>query len=174
MQNHVLADRSGNEVLVGSADIQIVDGTMQARNTSTGVKVTNQAMQVDGLKAARRLESTDTTNTKQQLTIPKAKADEVALLFRSGVSTFTVPVPSTSGESEVWTVQVDSLIAGELAGSAGGNKFKWGLDCDKRGGTCDVEVLEGALDGAAGPSRRLAPDSRHLSTWHIGCKTYGC
>ena len=174
VQNHVLADRSGNEVLVGSADIQIVDGTMQARNTSTGVKVTNQAMQVDGLKAARRLESTDTTNTKQQLTIPKTKADEVALLFRSGVSTFTVPVPSTSGESEVWTVQVDSLIAGELAGSAGGNKFKWGLDCDKRGGTCDVEVLEGALDGAAGPSRRLAPDSRHLSTWHIGCKKYGC
>ena len=56
----------GNEVFVGSADIQIVDGTMQVRNTSTGVKVTNQAMQVDGLKAARRLESTDTTNTKQQ------------------------------------------------------------------------------------------------------------
>ncbi len=48
VQSRVLADRSGNQVLVGSADIQKVNGTMQGRNTSTGVKVTNQAMQVDG------------------------------------------------------------------------------------------------------------------------------
>ncbi len=66
VQSHVLADRSGNQVLVGAAGIQIVNGTTQVRNTSTAVKVTKQAMQVDGLKAARRLESTDTTNTKQQ------------------------------------------------------------------------------------------------------------
>ena len=175
MQGHALADRTGNRVLIGSADIQIVDGTMQVRNTSTSVKVTNQAMQIDRLEAARRLESTDTTDkTEHHFTIAKTEVDEVALLFRSGVSTFVTAVPSTSDEPEFWTVQVEHLIPGHLAGSAGGNKFKWGLDCDKRGGTCDVEVLEGALDGAAGPSRRLAPDSRHLSTWTLGCKRFGC
>ena len=42
-------------------------------------------MQVDGLEAARRLESTDTTNTKQQFTIAKTKFDEVALGLEFGV-----------------------------------------------------------------------------------------
>ena len=36
VRNHALADRLGNQVLVGSADIQIVSGTMQVRDTSTG------------------------------------------------------------------------------------------------------------------------------------------
>ena len=50
-----------------------------------------------------------------------------------------------------------------------------GVDCDEGRDTCDVtstEVLDGALDGAAGPSRRLAPDSRRLGVWRGGCKRY--
>ena len=174
MQGHALADRTRNRVLVGSADIQIVDGTMQVRNTSTSVKVTNQAMQIDRLEAARRLESTDTTDkTEHHFTIAKTEVDEVALLFRSGVSTFVTAVPSTSDEPEFWTVQVEHPIPGHLAGSAGGNSHKWSLDCEWGSDTCKVttaNVLEGALTGAPDPSLLAADPSRRLMGWRGHCK----
>ncbi len=73
------------------ADIQMVNGTTQVRNTSTGVKVTNQAMQVDGLEAARvRRLTADTINTKQQFTIAKTKVDEVALSLECVFGSFVL------------------------------------------------------------------------------------
>ena len=101
----------------------------------------------------------------------------MALLFRSGVSTFATAVPSTSDEPEFLTVQVDRLAAGQLFGSAGGSMYKWSLGCDEESDTCDVtsvEVLEGALNGAPDPSLLATDPSRRLATWGGGCKQHGC